>query len=371
MLKILHFADLHLGAAFSRFGRKGGKLREGLKHTLANIVNTARNEGVNLVIIAGDLTDSNLVAPATVDFITNQLKKLDVPVVVLPGTHDCLDKSSVYNRREWDGLGNLHIFKEESGQTFHFPSLSLAVHGKANRSNKSTTGPLEGLAPDPGYRWNIAVAHGSLQIEGKSAEDDFPITFDELASCGMDYVALGHWHEYFEHRTGNTTACYPGSAGTLSFTRPDSGTVNLVELAGGGVNIKRLPVSFHRWLNMECTPDKLEEVLNESQGPQILASLRVTGSIDYFRPGLLDELYSRYKDNYFYLNIVHDRAGAGGDFDIDYAAYPENTFAGQFLMLARAKIDAAASPEEKTLLEKALQEGYRILTTGEVNRVVD
>jgi len=370
MLKILHFADLHLGAAFSRFGRKGGKLREGLKHTLANIVNTAQNEGVNLVIIAGDLTDSNLVAPATVDFITSQLKKLDVPVVVLPGTHDCLDKSSVYNRQDWDGLDNLHIFKEESGQTFRFPSLSLAVHGKANRSNKSTTGPLQGLAPDPEYRWNIAVAHGSLQIEGKSAEDDFPITFNELASCGMDYVALGHWHEYLEHRSDGTTACYPGSAGTLSFTRPDSGTVNLVELADSGVNIKRIPVSFHMWLHIQCTPDKLEEVLQKHQGPQFLINLKAAGNIDSFKQGLLDELYSRYKDNYFYLNIAHDQASAGGDLDMDYAEYPENTFAGQFLMLARAKIDAA-SPEEKTLLEKALQEGYRILTTGEVNRVVD
>jgi len=365
LLKILHFADLHLGASFKRFGQKGGKLREGLKHTLANIVKTAQSEGAALVVIAGDLTDSNKVAPATIDYIIRQLNKLDMPVVILPGTHDCLEKSSVFNRQEWSNLQNVYIFRNENGQTFNFLSLSLAVHGKANKSNKSTTSPLNGLQADPGYRWNIAVAHGSLQIKGKSSEEDYPITFDDLANCDMDYVALGHWHEYFEHRSSKTMACYSGSASTMSFSTPDSGTVNLVELADEGVTVRRLPVAYHKWFSTDCTLDSLEEVLRENAGPQSLASLRLDEAFDTAKAALLDELYSRYSDEYFYLDIECNRA-VDSEVEIDPAAFPENTFAGQFIRLALKAIETA-KPEEKPIAKKVLDEGYKILITGEVS----
>ncbi|EAX48513.1 hypothetical protein TcarDRAFT_1985 [Thermosinus carboxydivorans Nor1] len=69
MPRILHFADLHLGAPFRQFGPRGKLLREGLKKTLENIIAAAQKERADLVLCAGDLVDANQVSPATVDFI--------------------------------------------------------------------------------------------------------------------------------------------------------------------------------------------------------------------------------------------------------------------------------------------------------------
>jgi exonuclease SbcD len=58
MLKILHTADIHLGAKFSGLGSKGDSQREQLRATFKNVIATAINERVNIVLIAGDLFDA-------------------------------------------------------------------------------------------------------------------------------------------------------------------------------------------------------------------------------------------------------------------------------------------------------------------------
>jgi exonuclease SbcD len=57
MVKILHTADIHLGAKFSGLGNKATSQREQLRTTFKNVIATAVNERVNIVLIAGDLFD--------------------------------------------------------------------------------------------------------------------------------------------------------------------------------------------------------------------------------------------------------------------------------------------------------------------------
>jgi len=59
MLKILHTADIHLGAKFSGLGNKGDSQREQLRTTFKNIIATAIDERVNIILIAGDLFNAN------------------------------------------------------------------------------------------------------------------------------------------------------------------------------------------------------------------------------------------------------------------------------------------------------------------------
>jgi len=365
VLKVLHFSDLHLGASFRRFAGKGKLLRDGLKKTLINIVNTAQEEKVDLVISSGDIGDSNKLSPGAIEFVVSQLDKLNIPVVILPGNHDCLDKSSIYLRQAWSKLKNVYIFTGEKGQTFDFSTLSLAVHGKANTSNRSEKSPIAGLTPSPDHKWNIAVAHGSLQIEGKSAGDDYPITFEELENSNMNYVALGHWHNFYRFDGENTVACYPGSAGTLSFSHGDSGTVSLIELTDGGVNIERVPVAHHIWKTVECGFSELETKLKEHAHPQCLLNIKLTGEQEPDNIKKIDNYMVEYEDSFFHLDIDY-KESSDKELEIDLTEYPETTFVGQFIRLARDKVNSAPD-EEKALLEEALKEGYRIAVTGEVN----
>ena len=57
-LKILHTADVHLGAKFLGLGRKGEYQRTQLLQAFDDTVNLAIRERVNMMLIAGDLFDS-------------------------------------------------------------------------------------------------------------------------------------------------------------------------------------------------------------------------------------------------------------------------------------------------------------------------
>ena len=45
---------------------------------------------VDMLLIAGDLFDHNRVPDETIAFVQEQLRRLQRPVVILPGNHDCL-----------------------------------------------------------------------------------------------------------------------------------------------------------------------------------------------------------------------------------------------------------------------------------------
>ena len=58
-VKILHTADIHIGALDSFLGENSEKRRVEALLTFERIIDLAQNEGVQLIAIAGDLFDSN------------------------------------------------------------------------------------------------------------------------------------------------------------------------------------------------------------------------------------------------------------------------------------------------------------------------
>ena len=77
MLKILHTADIHLGAKFSGLGNKGVSQREQLRITFENVIASAINERVNIVLIAGDLFDANQQPKKNIDLVIEQFNLLN------------------------------------------------------------------------------------------------------------------------------------------------------------------------------------------------------------------------------------------------------------------------------------------------------
>ena len=106
MLKILHTADIHLGAKFSGLGNKGASQREQLRTTFKNVIATAIDERVGIVLIAGDLFDANQQPQRNIDLVIEQFNLLNqnnIPVCLIPGTHDSLDSSSIYRKVDFEG----------------------------------------------------------------------------------------------------------------------------------------------------------------------------------------------------------------------------------------------------------------------------
>src|ERR1700761_3903800 len=93
-LRLLHTSDVHVaGDALSADG-------------LDRVVTTALDLDVDLVVIAGDLFDNARVAAETVEATIAQLGRLTMPVVVIPGNHDCVDERSIYLRADLTAAGD-------------------------------------------------------------------------------------------------------------------------------------------------------------------------------------------------------------------------------------------------------------------------
>ncbi|MBF8290804.1 MAG: sbcD-1, partial [Chloroflexi bacterium] len=99
MLRVLHTADVHLGARYSDLGEQAAAQRERQFAAFRAIVDLAIAEPVDLVLICGDLFDSNVQPRRSVEHVAAELKRLvdaRIRSVLIPGTHDVYDRASIY-----------------------------------------------------------------------------------------------------------------------------------------------------------------------------------------------------------------------------------------------------------------------------------
>ena len=179
-IKIMHCGDLHIGATLSALGEKASIRRAELTHTLGSITAACREHSVELLLISGDLFDSNSVPRETVDSVRAFFAAIpETTVAVVPGNHDYLSADSPYHG-EWSE--NVHIFRENE---------SIKV-GPVTLHGFPFTGPYcdEMPLPTAAEGANILLMHADL--DGGRYN---PVTEPRLAATGMDYVALGHIHK--------------------------------------------------------------------------------------------------------------------------------------------------------------------------------
>jgi exonuclease SbcD len=366
MLKFLHTADIHLGTKFSGLGEKGEKARENLKLTFKRIIDLALERKVDLLLISGDLFDSNLVSKEASEFVLEEFLRLnDIPVCILPGTHDFYDNSSIYKNWEEKGVpSNIFLFTNKEKPYHVFEKLNLAVYGIPLGSNRSKEKQLSSLKKLENLSYHIALAHGSYQIPGKSAEDDFPISNEEMENSGFDYIALGHWHSFLDVSSTKTKAFYPGSPEQLRFGQKDCGNVLLVEMEKEKVKVEKIKVNRLEWKELELslerfkTEKELVQEIEKYQKERSLLKLRFAGMNSVENKLDLEKVVRKLKSNFFYL--TYDDKTILPEKEILEKKLPLNTVSGQFVKLMKEKIEKAP-PEGKKIEEEVLNLGYALL----------
>lgn len=87
--KLLHAADLHLDSPFEGLGaKKAAQRRAEQRQLLYGIANLAKSEGVQMILLAGDLLDSDSAYAETAEDIAQAFGGLGIPVIISPGNHD-------------------------------------------------------------------------------------------------------------------------------------------------------------------------------------------------------------------------------------------------------------------------------------------
>jgi DNA repair exonuclease SbcCD nuclease subunit len=211
-LKILHTADIHLDCDSYGDVPQRQTQRSLYRRCFQTIVERARDSAVDLLLIAGDLFDHNRVPEDTVRFVQEQLQRLQQPVVILPGNHDCLYTNAIYDRYDIAAAcQNVRVITELNGQVLEFPELDLVIWGRAMEEHEPGFHPLAHLPTRHDERWHIAMAHGFFYETRQEAERSSPIFAEDIRDSGWDYVALGHQHVLTDVSQGNVVAYYPGA----------------------------------------------------------------------------------------------------------------------------------------------------------------
>jgi DNA repair exonuclease SbcCD nuclease subunit len=238
-LKVLHTADVHLG-----WDGNPDLVQRGL----IAAIDAALQEKVDLVLLAGDLFDSNRQSTATIDFAIAQLARLTMPVVMIPGNHDAYDATSIYRKVDIEQAGrHVRFLREPAGELVRLPELGVTVWGRALVEHYHGFRPLEGLPARSNGDWHLVLAHGHYVPPGEVPERSSPIRAEEIAAAGWDYLAFGHWHPFTDVSQGQTPAIYSGSPARMAFEM-GAGNVALVELdpeRGVSVEARKLVLPDH------------------------------------------------------------------------------------------------------------------------------
>ena len=152
---------------------------------------------VDLVIIAGDLFDSARVGDLAVEQTLAELGRLERPVVVIPGNHDCVDDQSIYHRVDLGEAGDhVHFAGRPGRRGAALRGSRPAVWARGIENHDPANRPLAGYVPaDPDY-WSVVVTHGHYVARGEDSDRSSQITQEEIGALDCHYLALGHWHRY-------------------------------------------------------------------------------------------------------------------------------------------------------------------------------
>jgi len=252
-MKIVHAADLHLDSPLRGLERYEGapvdRIRGATRRALENLVDLCLNEGVDLLLIAGDLYDGNWKDYATGLFFAKQMSRLrqaQIPVVLIRGNHDAASQITK-NLQLPDNVVELATRKP---QTHVFEDLGIAVHGQGF-ATRAVTDDLAQRYPDPiRDLLNIGILHTC--VTGRPGHDAYaPCALETLVNKGYDYWALGHVHQR-EILSRDPWVVFPGNLQGRHAKEIGSKGATLITVNEGRiVEVAHRPLDVVRWLRTE------------------------------------------------------------------------------------------------------------------------
>ena len=241
MLRLLHTADVHLGARHADLGDAAAAQRERQFAAFAASVDLALAEKVDLFLVAGDLFDSNVQPRRSVERVAAELARLvgaRIRTVLIPGTHDVYDRSSIYRAYDLAALAGATpdddlvtvLTPERPGSTS--PPATSSSTGPSSPPSVPRTARCATSPPSrtPDATWRIGLLHAAVAIPGRTDHDEVVITTDEIAASGLDYLALGHWHSAQVAKARGVTYAYAGAPEPVALDQDRAGKVLLVTL---------------------------------------------------------------------------------------------------------------------------------------------
>ena len=284
-MRFIHTADWQIGMKAAHVGKAGRKIREERLAGARRVIETAKNHEADFILLAGDTFEDNGVDRVLVQKTADILSEFGGPVYLIPGNHDPLVPGSVWEHPAWSDEDNLNVLREQvvveipGGVLYPCPAYE-------KRSGKN---PIAWIRDLGGGGIKIGVAHGTLEGIHQD-EPEYPIP-REAVQCGLDYLALGHWHSTvtYPDPEGTTRMAYSGTHEPTRFGERDSGNILLVTIPAEGARPEVTPIKTGalEWLTFEeeirVAGDLVRireriETVREPSGT--LVDIRISGILD-------------------------------------------------------------------------------------------
>ncbi|HUJ76712.1 MAG TPA: metallophosphoesterase [bacterium] len=240
-LKIAHGSDIHLDTDYFGGGDNLAQ-RDQYRGVFLRLLERIQAERPHLMLLPGDLFDSNRASADTITWAMERLGALPFPVILIPGNHDCMEPGGIYQRHDFNRVPNLRLLSAAGGETADLPELAARAWGKGMVEHTPDYSPLANLpAPAPG-RWNLGLGHGIYVGRESGSYRSSPVQAKQIEASSYDYIALGHHHALLDVSGKGTTAFYSGAPVPIS--RSSAGTFLTITLQEGQpaqVQVHKLP----------------------------------------------------------------------------------------------------------------------------------
>ena len=348
-MRILHAADLHLDSAFAGLAEeKAALLRQESRDILRRMVDWANDHAVDVMLLSGDLFDSDRMYSQTARTLAQALARFRGRIFLSPGNHDFYAPGSGYYAVDWPE--NVHIFISRRPQTVLLRSLNASVTGAAFTSAEEWE-PFDGASFSGGDApIRLGVLHGEV-TRGESKYRAIPPA--EIEKTNLTYLALGHVHRCAGvQRAGNTAYAYPGCLPGRGFDETGDKGFLYGEITPKKVELEFIPFAPRRYQSVTADitdrdpADAVRQALDPDCGQDICRVL-LTGS---------------RRENFSLSALTSELSGLCAALELTDETYPEedvwarcgeDSLRGLFLQNLRARYDGADEDEKRQLLQAA------------------
>ena len=360
-IKILHCADMHLDSPFE--GLASGKAslrRREQRELLRRLVELAHSEQVDLMLLSGDLLDSDNTYYETGEELNQCLRGLNIPVFIAPGNHDYYSPKSPYARLKLPP--NVYVFNKSEMEYLPLPQLGVRVYGAAFTEKRSGA-LLHGFTAEREEgTMNILCIHGEVGVKDSNYN---PISIEDIENSGMDYIALGHIHKASGLlKAGETWYSWPGCPEGRGFDETGEKTVNIIKLSAEKCELETRSIAARRYESVKLDVTGIDPLL------AIHTSLPDDTMQDIYRIILTGEaegnfdinrLHSNLEEMFFELQIRDETRMFRGLWD--YAG--EDSLRGLFLKKLKEEYDSVKDEKQKNTIEQAARWGLAALDNME------
>lgn len=370
-VKIVHTADLHFDTPFNEVDDKQRAInKEELREVFKNIINFCKEKQVDILLLAGDIFDNLTLNRETIYFLENVFNNIkETRVFISPGNHDPYNNNSFYKLIKWPE--NVYIFKDKLEKVY-IEELETNVWGAAFNEKYVRESLIKGFSQN-NKEINIMVIHGEISSSSEGNEYN-PITLKDIKESGMDYIALGHRHNFSGIlKEGNTFYSYSGCPQGRGFDETgdkgiiygyvSKGAVELSFIKTCKRNYEEVYVDISNLFGYEEVIKKILDVIKEEDRKNNLYKIILKGEVSEKFHIEEKVLKSKLVRDFYFCKVV-DKTSIALDIKELSKGYSVKSI---FVKNLLKKLQEAKTDEEKDIIKMALKIGVSSLSEAEVN----